>query len=93
MMSDAQRGGRRHSSRLADKEDVPLTNGIGHGYEPVKQMQKTPANGKAGKSAAGVKTGAKRKHGELPIDVHRLSWKFTEDTEGSESRCSFSAKK
>ena len=67
MMSEAQRNGRRHSSRLADKEDAPMVNGIGHGYEPVKQAQKSLASGKGAKVAGGVKAGAKRKPGELPL--------------------------
>ena len=80
MMSEGQRNGRRHSSRLADKEDAPLVNGFGHGYEPVKQFQKSVTSGKGGKAAGGVKAGAKRKPGELSLILaldsleHKFSW-------------------
>ena len=50
IMSEAQRNGRRHSSRLAEKEDN-LPNGIGHHYEPVKQKQRTVTAERGGKSA------------------------------------------
>ena len=67
-MTDAQRNGRRHSSRLADKEDTPLTNG----YEPVKASQKAPSG--ANKGAKSTKAGGKRKAGEdlMPLG---LGWK------------------
>lgn len=67
-MTDAQRNGRRHSSRLADKEDAPLSNG----YEPVKASQK--ASSGATKAVKATKAGAKRKNGEdlMPL---RLSLK------------------
>ena len=47
-MSDARRGTRRTSARLADKEDAPNTNGI------VEEENPTKSNGvssKQGKSA------------------------------------------
>ena len=56
--------GRRTSARLADKEDAPIANGIGHGYEPVKQGQKSASSRRT--KANGAKAGAKRKPGELP---------------------------
>ena len=65
MMSEAQRGGRRHSARLADKEDPPFVNGTD--YEPAKQQQKSIVNAKGGKGAGVAKTGTKRKPGELPF--------------------------
>ena len=71
MMSETQRGGRRHSARLADKEDAPLVNGVG--YEPGKQPPKNAASAKGGKGGSGVKIGAKRKPSEPPLcDFVRL---------------------
>ncbi|KAL9098265.1 MAG: hypothetical protein Q9163_006049 [Psora crenata] len=51
--------GRRTSARLADKEDAPIANGVGQGYEPVKHSQKAAASGKA--KANGAKAGAKKR--------------------------------
>ena len=56
--------GRRSSARLADKEDVPIANGIDHGFEQVKQSQKGPSSGKS--KMNGAKVGLKRKPGEFP---------------------------
>ena len=69
MMSEARGGGRRSSARLADKEDAPLTNGVGHDYEPVKGLQNNGMVGKQGKAkinGASTKPAAKRKPGEQP---------------------------
>ena len=59
IMSDAQRNGRRTSSRLAEKEDT-MVNGVGHAYDVVKQSQKSTAVVKGGKNTAS-KSANKRK--------------------------------
>ena len=68
IMSEASRGqSRRTSARLAEKEDKPYVNGIGHDSEPVKGRQ--IVEGKQGKgkvNGASAKPTAKRKPGEQP---------------------------
>ena len=59
-MNDAQRNGRRHSSRLAEKEDA-LPNGLGNSYDSVKPTQKTGTSSRGGKAAVGAKSTNKRK--------------------------------
>ena len=75
IMSETSRGhGRRTSTRLANKEDAPYTNGIGNDSEPVKPRQ--DAEGKQGKSkvnGASAKPAAKRKPGEQLL---ALKWAF-----------------
>ena len=66
MMSDAQREGRRTSSRLAEKEDQ-IPNGIHHGYEPAKQSLKNVSNRKGAKPVGSGKTATKRKPGKQPL--------------------------
>ena len=69
-MSEAQRNGRRHSSRLAGKEDA-MPIGLGQAYEQMKSSQKTAATSKGGKATAGAKTSSKRKQGKIPS---RIFW-------------------
>ena len=65
-MSEPSRGGRRRSSRLEDKEDTPLINGIIHDSEPVKGRQNTTGKqAKGNVNVAGANPAAKRK-GERP---------------------------
>lgn len=69
MMSESRGNGRRTSARLGDKEDLPVTNGIGHDYEPEKKNRGKAAGGKQEKVAvngASTKASAKRKQGEQP---------------------------
>ncbi|KAG8526708.1 uncharacterized protein KY384_008137 [Bacidia gigantensis] len=60
IMSDAQRQGRRTSSRLAEKEDV-IPNGLHHDYGSVKHNQKPSTVGRGTKAATNGKTAMKRK--------------------------------
>ena len=66
IMTEASRGqSRRTSARLAEKEDVPYINGIGHDSETMKGRQ--IVEGKQAKSklnGASTKPTAKRKPGE-----------------------------
>ena len=66
IMSEASRGqSRRTSARLAEKEDVPYVNGIGHDSEPMKGRQNAEAKQAKGKvNGASTKPTAKRKPGE-----------------------------
>ena len=67
MMSEPSRGGRRRSSRLEDKEDVPFTNGIVQEPETVKGRQSTTGkHGKGNVNSVGSKAAQKRKPGEPP---------------------------
>ncbi|CAF9930677.1 MAG: hypothetical protein ALECFALPRED_004703 [Alectoria fallacina] len=66
-MSEPSRGGRRRSSRLEDKEDAPLANGIVNDSEPVKGRQyATGKQVKGSVNGTGVKPAAKRKPDEQP---------------------------
>ena len=61
-MSELSRGGRRRSSRLEDKEDAPISNGIVHESETVKGRQNTTGKqGKGNVNGAGSKAAPKRK--------------------------------
>ena len=70
MMSEPSRGGRRRSSRLEDKEDVPFTNGIVHEPEAIKGRQNTTGKqGKGSVNSVGSKAAQKRKPGEPPLTL------------------------
>ncbi len=66
IMSEASRGqSRRTSARLAEKEDVPYVNGMGHDSEPMKGRQIVEGKQAKGKlNGASTKPTAKRKPGE-----------------------------
>ena len=66
MMSEPSRGGRRRSSRLEDKEDAPLTNGIAHDLETAKGRHNTTGKQPKGNlNGVASKAAPKRKPGEL----------------------------
>ena len=68
-MVEPRRTARRTSARLADKDDVPVTNGVVHAVEKGKGGQSNGTSGKHGKTNLnGAATGGaggrgKRKHG------------------------------
>lgn len=68
-MVEPRRTARRTSARLADKDDVPVTNGVLHAAEKGKGGQSNGTSGKHGKANVnGAATGSaggrgKRKHG------------------------------
>lgn len=66
IMSETSRGkSRRTSARLAEKEDVPYVNGIGHDSEPMKGRQIVEGKQAKGRlNGASSKPTAKRKPGE-----------------------------
>ena len=67
IMNEASRGqSRRTSARLAEKEDVPYVNGIGHDPEPTKGRQIIEGKQAKGRlNGASTKPTAKRKPGEI----------------------------
>ena len=73
IMSESRRSTRRTSARLADKEDIPITNGIGHTTDNRKGGQTNGASVKQGKTnvnGPGTAVGgarSKRKYGECTL--------------------------
>ena len=68
-MGEPRRTTRRTSARLADKEDVPVMNGVVHAAEKGKSGQNNGTSGKHGKASVnsaatgGAGGRGKRKHG------------------------------
>lgn len=65
VMAETRRTTRRTSARLADKDDMPLTNGVTHTTEKTKTNGIGLRSGKAGVNGATGGRG-KRKHGRYP---------------------------
>ena len=65
IMAETRRTTRRTSARLADKEDMPVMNGVSHATEKTKTNGIGLRSGKAGVNGATGGRG-KRKHGRYP---------------------------
>ena len=75
MMSDPQKSTRRTSARLADKEDVPLNNGISQALEKGRAGHLNGATVKQGKVAVnGIEATAGTGRGKRKKSAYKALW-------------------